>query len=195
MHRPAAKDRMRNRGAPGATSAGAPASSGLDAPPWAERGDPPVLALTLWPNRSLSPRGFHRFLGLLALGLAIPVVPLLGTPVGWVLLPFGLAMFLAVYFAFRRSYADGRLVERLRLWPDLITVERWEPRGEVRRWHANPLWVQLRLLEGAKVEKYLTLQGNGREIELGAFLSPEERQQLYGELLRALGSVRNGALA
>lgn len=195
MHHPAAKEGMRNKGAPGARGAGAPASFGHGDKPRAERNEPPVLALTLWPNRSLSPRGFRWFLWLLAAGLALPVLPLLGTPVGWVLVPFVSAMFLAVYFAFRRSYADGRLVERLRLWPDLITVERWEPRGGVRRWHADPFWVQVQLLEDGKVEKYLTLQGNGREIELGAFLSPEERQQLYGELLRALGAVRNGALA
>jgi hypothetical protein len=40
-------------------------------------------------------------------------------------------MLVAVYAAIRRSYADGRLVEELRLWPDLITVERREPRGAV----------------------------------------------------------------
>lgn len=197
MHHPAARDGMQNRGASDAVGAGAPSlSEHAEEGPWPMRDEPPVLALTLWPNRSLSPRGFRWFLGLLATGLALPVVPFLGSPVGWVLLPFGVAMFLAVYFAFRRSYADGRLVERLRLWPDLITVERWEPRGDVvRRWHANPVWVQLQLFDNAKVEKYLTLRGNGREIELGAFLSPEERQQLYGELRRALGAVRNGALA
>ena len=49
---------------------------------------------------------------------------------------------------------------------------RREPSGGVRRWHANPFWVRLRLLDGERVEKYLTLEGNGREIELGAFLSP-----------------------
>ena len=69
---------------------------------------------------------------------------------------------------------------------------RREPRGRVRRWHANPFWVRLRLREDAHVEKYLTLEGNGREIELGAFLSPGEREALHGELsaaLRRLGSV------
>lgn len=156
------------------------------------RNDPPLLALTLWPHRSLSRRGFRRFLALTAVCLALPVVPLIGSPVGWALLPFLVGMLLAVYLALKRSYFDGRLVEELRLWPDLITVERREPRGAVRRWHANPVWVQLRLLDGAAIESYLTLRGNGREIELGAFLSPEERQQLYRELLAALAPLRGG---
>jgi uncharacterized membrane protein len=161
-----------------------------------ERADPPLLALVLWPNRSLTPRGFARFLALLAACLAVPLIPLLGTAAAWGLLPFLVAILLAVYAAIRRSYADGRLVEELRLWPDLITVVRREPRGAVRRWHANPIWVRLRLLENARIEKYLTLEGNGREIELGAFLSPEERQQLHAELrsaLAALGAPRPAA--
>ena len=40
------------------------------------------------------------------------------------------------------------------------------------------------------VEKYLTLEGNGREIELGAFLSPGEREALHGELRDARSGVR-----
>ena len=60
----------------------------------------------------------------------------------------------------------------------------------MRRWHANPFWVRLRLLDDARVEKYLTLQGNGREIELGAFLSPGERETLYDALRAALARLR-----
>lgn len=156
------------------------------------RSDPPILALTLWPHRSLSPRGFRIVLGIVAAGLAVPLLPLAGTPAAWGLAPFLLAALLALWFAIRRSYADGRLTEELRLWPDLITVERREPRGVVRRWHANPHWVRLRLFENARIEKYLTLTGNGREIELGAFLSPEEREALYRDLRRALYALRAG---
>ena len=154
------------------------------------REDPPFLALTLWPNRSLSRRGFAWVLGLVASGLALPIIPFLGSKVALGLLPFLLGALLALYLAIRRSYFDGRLTEELRLWPDLITVERREPRGTVRRWHANPFWVQPRLREDARIEKYLTLRGNGREIELGAFLSPPERVALYRDICAALGRIR-----
>lgn len=149
-----------------------------------------MLALTIWPHRSLSLRGFRIVLTLVGVGLALPLIPLAGTSAAWGLAPFLLAALAALWLAIRRSYADGRLTEDLRLWPDLITVERREPRGAVRRWHANPHWVRLRLLENARIEKYLTLAGNGREIELGAFLSPEEREALYNELLGAFGALR-----
>jgi uncharacterized membrane protein len=136
------------------------------------RGDPPILALTLWPNRSLTARSAGWTLGLVAVGLALPLLPLGGTTVGWGLLPFLVAALVGLYWAIRRNVLDGRLTEELRLWPDLITVVRREPSGATLRWHANPFWVRLRLLDGERVEKYLTIEGNGREIELGAFLSP-----------------------
>lgn len=166
------------------------AGAGASAPDPFGRSDPPVLALTLWPNRSLSRRGFAWVLVLVAAGLAMPLIPLFGTKVAWGLLPFLLAALLALYLALKRSYFDGRLTEELRLWPDLMTVERREPRGAIRRWHANPFWVQPRLTENARIEHYLTLKGNGREIELGAFLSPPEREALHAELCRALGALR-----
>lgn len=150
------------------------------------QGSAPLLALTLWPNRSLSPRGSAGFLLLLAACLSIPLIPLLGSPAAWGLLPFLIAVLVAVYAAFRRNYADGRLTEELTLWPDLITVVRREPHGIVRRWHADPRAVTVRLSQDARIEQYLTLRGNGREIELGAFLSPEERQGLHREIIDAL---------
>lgn len=154
------------------------------------RSDPPLLALTLWPNRSLSRRGFVLVMLVVSGGALLLFVPFFGTGVAWGLLPFLFIAPLALYAALKRNYADGRLTEELRLWPDLITVVRREPRGAVRRWHADPYWVRLKLLDDAPVEKYLTLTGNGREIELGAFLSPEEREALYRDLLEALGRLR-----
>lgn len=176
-------------GGPEDAGAGAAAS----APDPFLRSDPPILALTIRPHRSLSARGGAAALGLVAAGLAAPLLSVGGGAVGWALLPFLVGALAALYVALRRNAADrGRLREELRLWPDLITVERREPDGAVRRWHANPAWVRLRLIEDAPVEKYLTLSGGGREIELGGFLSPAEREALHRDLARALAPLRAG---
>jgi uncharacterized membrane protein len=154
------------------------------------RSDPPVLALILWPNRSLSPAGGGWILGLVTAGFAMPLLALGGTDAAWGMLPFMAVALVALFLAIRRNTRDGRLTEELRIWPDLITVVRREPRGTVRRWHANPFWVKARLYEDGKVEKYLTLAGAGREIELGAFLSPWERESLYAEIRATLSRLR-----
>lgn len=171
-----------------ANQTGAGAAS--HAPDALERSDPPLLDLTLWPNRSLSRRGFAWVLGLVAVGLAIPIIPFLGTRIGLGLIPFPLAALVALWAALRRNYADGRLTERIRIWPDLVAVERREPGGGLRGWRANPHWVRVGLRSDGPVEQYLTLKGGGREIELGAFLSPEERESLHAELLRAFAEAR-----
>ncbi|MEM8786880.1 MAG: DUF2244 domain-containing protein [Pseudomonadota bacterium] len=150
------------------------------------RPDPPGFALTLWPHRSLTSGGAQWVVGLAAGGMALPLASLSGSRVGWGLLPFLVGALYLLYTALRRSYRDGRLREDLRIWPDLITVTRVDPRGRVRRWHANPYWVTAHLHEDAAIESYLTLKGNGREIELGAFLSPEERVALYHDVTREL---------
>ena len=154
-----------------------------------DRTDPPVYSLSLHPHRSLSPKGFERVLIFVAIGLAIPLVPFLGTAVGWGLLPFLLAALVGLYLAIQRNYRDARLHEELRLWPDLITVERHETDGRVLRWDANPYWVKLQLRDDGAVESYLTLKGGGREIELGAFLSPDERIELHATLQRELSRL------
>ncbi len=154
------------------------------------RSDPPLLALTLWPNRSLSTRGSGWLIGIAAVGFALPLLALAGTRAAWGMLPFMLGALLLLYWAIGRSWRDGRLSEEIRIWPDLVTVVRRDPGGRVRRWHANPFWVRARLYEDAHVEKYLTLQGSGREIELGAFLSPWERESLHSEIRAVLGRLR-----
>ncbi len=155
------------------------------------RSDAPILDLRLWPNRSLPRRGARVVLILLGIGLAAPLLPLAGTALIWGIVPFEAAVLGGLYLAFRRSYADGALTEELRLWPDVISVVRREAGGRILTWRADPFWVRTRLIEDGKVEQYLTLRGDGREIELGAFLSPDERVALHGDLTAALRRLRH----
>lgn len=151
----------------------------------------PLARLRLWPHRSLSAEGFVWFVGLTAALISLPLIGVLGSPVLWGLLPFvGLTLW-AVWWALRRSSLDGRLTEELALWRDRIEIVRREPAGAERQWQADPHWVRVTLhSEGGPVENYLTLRGGGREVELGAFLSPDEREALHGELVAALARLR-----
>jgi len=147
--------------------------------------------MTLWPNRSLPRSGFRAVIAFTGVMLCIPLIPILGTPVGWALLPFLIATVLLLWFFFERNYKDGRkLREELRLWPNLITLDRYDPDGRTRHWEANPYWVRTELYKDGKVANYLTLKGGGREVELGAFLSPDERIALRDDVERALGQAR-----
>jgi uncharacterized membrane protein len=168
-------------------------AAGADAPADAfSRAEPPLWEITLWPHRSLPRRGFRWFMGLLVLGLSIPLITVWDTPIVWVLLPFEVLAVALVWGALWFSYRQGRVHEALRLWPDLITVERTEPDGHIRRWAANPYWVRVALSDTAQVSRYLTLSGAGRTIELGAFLTPEEREALADALRMRLAGLGRG---
>jgi uncharacterized membrane protein len=150
-------------------------------------GDAPALRLMLWPHRSLPARGFVGFIGITCALIALPLLGVLGTPVLWGVLPFFALAVGGVWLALRRSYHDGRLTEEFTLWSDRVTLVRINPRGQRQSWEANPHWVRVALREtGGPVENYLTLKGGGREVEIGAFLSPDERLDLRATLERAL---------
>lgn len=153
----------------------------------------PLAELHLWPHRSLPRRGFAGFIGVTCLLIAVPLLTVLGSPVLWGLLPFFVLTVGGVWFAIERSYRDGRVLEELRFWPDRLELTRHNARGPRQDWQANPYWVELRLhRDGGPVEDYLTLKGGGREVEIGAFLSPEERQALHDDLagrLRVLNAA------
>lgn len=147
--------------------------------------------LRLWPHRSLSRHGFVWFVGSTALLLSAPLFALLGTVILWGLLPFLAAAVAGLWWALKRSWRDGTLTEVLTLSPDRVTLVRRAPDGQEQRWEANPYWVAVRLYpSGSKVPQYLTLKGDGREVELGAFLSEAERVTLAEEVREALARLR-----
>ena len=166
----------------------APEQSGAFSRPrlW-EAGAPPLAELQAWPNRSLPRGGFVLVIAMTGVLLLIPLLALLGRPELWGVLPFGLLTLGGLWMAFRASYRSGQLIERLRLWPDRVEIERRDPQGRTQSWAANPHWVKLSLhAEGGPVEHYLTLSGGGREVELGAYLAPEERRALKAAIEAAL---------
>jgi uncharacterized membrane protein len=143
--------------------------------------------LHLWPHRSLDARGFVTFIGSTFALLLVPLSAVIGTKVLWVLLPFLMSALALIWVALRASSAQAALRETLTLHADRVALERREPKGSVKRWEANPHWVRVILhRRGGPVENYVTLRGGGREVEIGAFLSPDERLRLREELDRAL---------
>lgn len=153
--------------------------------------DRPLARLRLWPFRSLPTSGFVWFIGLTASLLAVPLIGLIGSTVLWGLLPFLLGALWAIWHALQRSYRDGEITENLTFWPDRITLVRDGPRGQHKTWEANPHWVRVKLhASGGPVPNYLTLSGAGREVELGAFLSEEERVALTPQLIGILSRMR-----
>lgn len=145
--------------------------------------------LRLWPHNSLPPAGFAAIVLGFFLFATIPLYWLIGTVVLWGMLPFTLAAVAALYWALQRNFRDRLILEVLTLTPDRMRLTRHNPRGEAQDWESNPYWVSVACHEdGGPVPYYVTLKGKGRAVEIGAFLSEDERKALFAELQDRLRS-------
>ena len=139
--------------------------------------------MDLWPYGSLPNKGFAAFIMTTFTLLSLPLYVVMGTLVFWGLFPFILLAVWGIWFALRKNVRDRSILERLSIQAQECTLTRQNPKGDVQNWNCNPFWVRVNLHEtGGPVPNYVTLSGNGREVEIGAFLSEDERKALYQDL-------------
>ncbi|WP_425043589.1 DUF2244 domain-containing protein [Primorskyibacter sp. S87] len=143
--------------------------------------------LRLWPHNSLPPRGAAAvILALFALA-TLPMIAVLGSVVLWGILPFVLIVVAGIWAAIEANYRSRRILETLTLTDRIARLTRENPGGDMQVWHCNRYWAKAEMHEkDGPVPFYVTLKGGGREVEIGAFLSEDERKALYDELDRAL---------
>ncbi len=150
--------------------------------------------LTLRPHTSLPRRGFVTFVAITFIALMLPLLAVLGTAVLWGLLPFILIVFGALWWGLQHSYKSAELREVLTITAKDTHLIRHNPRGAPQEWTCNTYWVKPELHPkggpaSGPVPFYLTLRGNARTVEIGTFLTPQERQILFGELNQVLRSL------
>ena len=150
----------------------------------------PLLNLTLWPNRSLKKKYFWTLMLATLSAMTIPLIPFIGTKSLWVFLPFSLGTLFALFLSIILNYQSGKLYENIKIWPDLIEIKRYEVNGTSQEWHSNPYWTKINLYKRSqKIQNYLTLTGSGREVELGAFLSPKERMEIKQKIENVINQI------
>lgn len=158
-------------------------------PPPEPAEDEHVFDAVLYPHRSLPNAGFlavmivvigvNFFTGLYfyAIG-AWPVIGFCGLDV------------LLVWLAFKLSYRQGRLRERVRITDDDMWVARVLPSGHETRWRLQPAWTRVSIDRPARHESQVRVTSKGKTLILGAFLAPEERERFADALAAALGRAR-----
>ncbi|KIN61520.1 DUF2244 domain containing protein [Sulfitobacter noctilucae] len=154
---------------------------------WTTQQDKPCQQMRLWPHQSLPARGFAAFILTTFTLILIPTMALLGTVLLWGLLPFVLMAVAGMYFALQHNHKSRLIEEVLTLDGSSAHLVHRTPKGEVKEWQCNRYWTQVMKYErDGPVPQYVTLRGEGREVEIGAFLSEEERVELYDDLQRSL---------
>lgn len=153
------------------------------------RDDAPRFEITIYPYNSLAPRGFVWLFGIIGVAFLIPLGAFLGSVLLWGLLLPIVTTIAALWYFIKRNYRDRSVHEVIRLWPNLIAVERCNPRAAHQYWHANPFWVTIQMRDTRTHKNYLTIKSKDREIELGSFLAPQERADLKTRLERELNRL------
>jgi uncharacterized membrane protein len=144
------------------------------------------VQIVVRPNQSLSWSGNKLFFGAIA-GVSLSVAGVLTFLGFWPVLPFAGLELAALGWALYRCARRAQWREVIRIDGDRVEViaGRVEPE---RRWSANRHWTRV-AVEPPRFRGHptrLLLRSAGRAVELGAFLTEEERQRLARLLREAL---------
>jgi uncharacterized membrane protein len=150
---------------------------------------PQPFEAVLYPNPPLGRSGF------LVLMLAVAVVSAgLGAAFAaagaWPVAGFLALDVLLLFLALRACRRQSRQVELIRLRDGVLQVCRVEPGGRGREWRFEPYWVRVHMDDPPRRDSFLTLSASGRQLRIGAFLTPEERLGLAQALRDALRAYR-----
>lgn len=145
----------------------------------------PGARLVLRPRRALSAGQFRGFFGLLATVMGL--VAAYAYSQGNVFAPaFAVLDAAIVAAALRWVWRQGERFEVIALDERTLEVRRSAQAEPAFR--AHPYWVRLELA-GAGDGHRVRLGSQGRQVEVGAFLSPEERLDLAGRLKDLLAAA------
>ncbi len=143
----------------------------------------------LRPNKAMSPAG-QQMVAYILLALLLVLAPAIMATGLWILLLILLSPVAMMVMAFIYHNYKMRLYEEITMTRDRLDLYHVLPNGKVKEFHTDPHWVKIDLQkEGGPVENYLTLRDQNRHVEVGRFLSPEERKTLYGDLLGAKAKI------
>ena len=149
------------------------------------------LWMKIAPNRSLSNQGTIFVFIFLALGLFIPIIPFIGSHIGIALTLFSGCTFYLFLFFLGKNFQSGQKYEEIKISSEKIQIIHKEVNKEKLIWEGNPIWSQIIMEKRSKkMENYLTIREKGRYIELGTFLSPNERKNLNNKIQNALAKAK-----
>lgn len=154
---------------------------------WTTPTDASPQELHLWPHQSLPTKGFAAFILATFIMILIPTLTLLGSVLLWGILPFALMAVAGIYFALQSNYRARQIEEVLTIDATNAHLTHRTAKGDIKEWACNKYWTTVIKYENdGPIPHYVTLRGEGREVEIGAFLSEEERIELFDDLQRSL---------
>ena len=159
---------------------------------WKDSEEPSFLRARLVPNRSLDKHGTKIVAGIIACGFLLPIIPFIGSPIGTTLTIFSGLTFYLFLSLLQKNFQEGHTFEEILISKRKVIVVHKEKNKEQKTWEGNPYWTKVNVdAHNPKLKNYLTLAGSGKYIEVGAFLSPDERIELRDKIQIALAKANS----
>lgn len=140
----------------------------------------------LRPHRSLSGAGFQLLFGVFVL-MNVGVAAYMIAQGAHLVLPFLGLDVLAVWFAFRWNYREGRRAEYVRIGAEQVHIASVDAKARAIHWVINPLWARV-VRDGPGV----VLRARADQMRVGAFLPPKEWDSLAAAIDAALWRAKRG---
>jgi uncharacterized membrane protein len=154
--------------------------------------DEPLFKALLTPHRSLGRTGFYILMAVfvfawltlgsifLAMG-AWPVFGFLGLDV------------LLIYLAFLWNYRAGRVREEVEVSRTRLHIRKFAPSGRMEAHRFNPFWTRFKVSRHKEIGiTGMAVEGEGRQVPIGSFLNPEDRESFAAAFGRALATAKAG---
>ncbi len=142
------------------------------------------------PNRSMTAKGMIIFVGLVGLAVLLIAVRfvLLGA---WVVLPFAILEIVLLAAGFWMYERTGRYRETVRVSRNNFFITKDSVHG-LKTSQFNPDWVQvdLKLDPGNWYPSRLLIRSHGKQVEIGACLTNQEREALSKALMQSMPQSR-----
>ena len=143
------------------------------------------------PSRSLSARGLRLLVIGLALATALPAALMLALG-AWPVLGFlGIELGLVILLLTLHRRRSGVAQEVICLTEERLTVRVADGSGRLRVAELEPYWTRVALEEAPDGDARLALVQRHRRVELGCFLSADEKRSLGSALAGALRRYRS----
>lgn len=150
----------------------------------------PLYSADLRPHRALGPTGIRNVILFTAVLAAIPGIFFYSVGAWPIIGLLGLDL-IALTWAMTASFKSGDAYEQVTLWPDNLEIRHVSPKGQEWRRKFNPFWVRLDVTRD--IEDRVTriaLKNREERLEIGAFLTPEDKKIFAKTLAQALHQAR-----
>lgn len=152
--------------------------------------DEPFFRALLTPHRSLGRTGFTVLMGALIIGWLATGAIFLARGAWPVFGFFGLDVLL-VYVAFRLNYRAARAREEVSVSRIALDIRKTAPSGRTEEHSFNPFWARFSVARHDEIGiTRMQVEGQGREVPIGGFLNPDDRESFAMAFSAALVEAR-----